>query len=106
LQLRPKEAGNRLMAFTFLGAIARFGESLGESDPGDTYKKAGVAFREQLQQKFVVLPDRQPVVVSHGPGKTGSVAGSSCQTFKILVAPEAGTIEIRKKPQNLKLVEN
>jgi hypothetical protein len=35
LQLRRKEAGNRLMAFTLSDAIARYGKRLTEGDLGD-----------------------------------------------------------------------
>jgi hypothetical protein len=33
----------------------RFGSGLGESDLGDAYRRAGVTYRGQLQQNFVVL---------------------------------------------------
>jgi hypothetical protein len=40
---------------TFSGALIGFGSGLGESDLGDAYRRAGVAFRGQLQQNVVVL---------------------------------------------------
>ena len=70
LQLRRKEAGNRSMAFTFSDAIARYGKNLTEGDLGDAYRRAGVAFRGQLQQNFVVLHERQPYLAPRETNKT------------------------------------
>jgi hypothetical protein len=43
----------------FLDAsMIRYGLVLPESDHGDAYRKAGVAFKRQLEQNFVVLHDK------------------------------------------------
>jgi hypothetical protein len=59
-------------AYTFTDAIIRFGETLKKQDLDEAYKRAGTAFRGQLEQHFVVLRDwkRAP------SGPTGSVGTS------------------------------
>jgi hypothetical protein len=43
------------MWLTFSDALVRFGSGLRGGDLGEAYRRAGVAFRGQLQQNFVVL---------------------------------------------------
>jgi hypothetical protein len=43
------------MWLTFSDALIRFGSGLGVCDLGEAYQRAGVAFKGQLQQNFVVL---------------------------------------------------
>jgi hypothetical protein len=63
LHVRPKaennERGQRSMSFTFSDAISRYGVDLVEEDLIDAYKRAGVAFKGQLQQNFVMLHEKQ-----------------------------------------------
>ncbi len=55
LHVRPKKGNKRPMWLTFSDALIRFGSGLGVGDLGDAYQRAGVAFKGQLQQNFVVL---------------------------------------------------
>jgi hypothetical protein len=57
--LHIKSGGNSRW-LGFLDALVRYGSGLEEPDLGDAYKKAGIAFRGQLQQNFVVLHDGYP----------------------------------------------
>ena len=56
--LRIKEPNNqRDYALTFADAIARFGPLIQEENLTEAYKRAGTAFRSQLEQHFVVMKD-------------------------------------------------
>ena len=55
MHVRPKDTNLRSTAYTFSDAIARFGSEIAASELGDAYKRAGAAFKGQLQQNFVVL---------------------------------------------------
>ena len=57
LNVRQKEAGGRSMAYTFADALAKYGKQLKQEDLGAAYRKAGTAFKGQMQQNFVVLHD-------------------------------------------------
>jgi hypothetical protein len=57
LHIKPKDTNQRPMWLAFSDALIRYGSGLGESDLGEAYRRAGVAFRGQLQQNFVVLRD-------------------------------------------------
>jgi hypothetical protein len=46
------------MWYDFLDALVRYGSGIEKFDLGDIYRKAGVAFRGQLEQNFVVLQDK------------------------------------------------
>jgi hypothetical protein len=59
MHVRPKDTSQRPNAYTFSDAITRFGSDLVVSDLSDAYRRAGAAFKEQLQQNFVVLHDEQ-----------------------------------------------
>ena len=59
-------------AYTFTDAIIRFGQILNKHDLDDAYKRAGTAFRGQLEQHFVVLRDWKRA----SPGSTGPGASS------------------------------
>ncbi len=58
LHVKPKGDEQREMWFSFSDSLVRYGAGLEDCDLGEAYKKAGVAFRGQLQQNFVVLHDR------------------------------------------------
>ena len=55
LHVKLGEQNSKWLGFS--DALVRYGSGLEERDLGDAYKKAGVAFRGQLQQYFVVLHD-------------------------------------------------
>ena len=61
LHVKPKERERRTMWLSFSDALVRYGAGLRESDLGDAYRKAGVAFRGQLEQNFVVLHENQEI---------------------------------------------
>jgi len=69
---RGDEAVNR--AYTFTDAIIRFGQILNKHDLDDAYKRAGTAFRGQLEQHFVVLRDWKRF--SSGPTGPGTSSRS------------------------------
>ena len=55
---RGEEVINR--AYTFTDAIIKFGRSLVRQDLEEAYKRAGTAFRGQLEQHFIVLREWNP----------------------------------------------
>jgi hypothetical protein len=69
---KGEEAVNR--AYTFTDAIIRFGQILNKHDLDDAYKRAGTAFRGQLEQHFVVLRDWKRF--SSGPTGPGTSSRS------------------------------
>ena len=80
LQVRSKEQNVRSMGYTFSDAVVRYGEGLQETELGDAYRRAGVAFRGQLQQNFVVLHDSQQMGApqwARETGPMGSAAGKA-----------------------------
>jgi hypothetical protein len=42
-------------AYTFIDAVIKFGKSLVYEDLGEAYRRAGTAFRGQMEQHYVVL---------------------------------------------------
>jgi hypothetical protein len=48
-----------IRAFTFIYAVIRYGSILVQGDLAEAYKKAGTAFRGQLEQHFVVMNEAQ-----------------------------------------------
>ncbi len=59
LHVRTKGGDQRSVVFTFSDAVAKYGENLMEDDLGEAYRRAGVVFKGQLQQNFVVLHDKR-----------------------------------------------
>jgi hypothetical protein len=62
LHVRPKDPSLRPMAYTFTDSMTRFGQQMRQI--GEAYRRAGFAFKGQLQQNFVVLHDSCPPVVT------------------------------------------
>ena len=58
LHVRSKEGGSRLGTFNFSDALARYGAGMSAAELGEAYRRAGAAFRGQLQQNFVVLNEQ------------------------------------------------
>ena len=58
LHVKPKGEDQRPMWLSFSDALVRYGAGLVDGDLGEAYSKAGVTFRGQLEQNFVVLHDR------------------------------------------------
>ena len=78
MHVRPKDASQKPNAYTFSEAIARFGSDLVVTDLSDAYRRAGAAFKGQLQQNFVVLHDGQEGIVggaARGPGDYSTMGG-------------------------------
>jgi hypothetical protein len=77
LHVRTKnEKGEETMnrAYTFTDAIIRYGQNLVKQDLEEAYKRAGTAFRGQLEQHFVVLRDW---MIPAGPARASATAGTS-----------------------------
>ncbi len=58
IHVKPRSANQRSMWLCFSDALVRYGSGLKEADLGEAYRKAGVSFRGQLEQNFVVLHDK------------------------------------------------
>ena len=58
IHVKPKKADQRPMWLSFSDALVRYGSGLLEVDLGEANKKAGIAFKGQFEQNFIVLNDR------------------------------------------------
>ena len=58
LHIRSKESGKSMGTFNFSDALARYGSNLTAAELGEAYRRAGSAFKGQLQQNFVVLNEQ------------------------------------------------
>jgi hypothetical protein len=58
LQVKPKEGGPSSLLLWFSVALVSYCSGLIESDLGGAVRKAGVAFRGQLEQNFVALHNK------------------------------------------------
>ena len=77
LHVRPKDSSLRPMAYTFTDAMTRFGQQMRQNDLGEAYRRAGFAFKGQLQQNFVVLHDTGPPVVTPWIRKEANTVGKN-----------------------------
>ena len=57
LHVKTKNRNQKSMWLSFSDALVRYGSGLRENDLGEAYKKAGIAFKGQMEQNFVVLHD-------------------------------------------------
>jgi hypothetical protein len=57
LQVKRRDGGGRFV-LTYVDAIVRYGGRIGESDLRLAYERAGLTFRGQMSQNFVVLNDK------------------------------------------------
>ena len=76
IHVRSKDGGSRLGVFNFSDALVRFGSNLTVIELEEAYRRAGLAFRGQLQQNFVVLTEQ----ISSGPrggGLSSEASGSN-----------------------------
>jgi hypothetical protein len=73
LQVKRKDGGGQ-QALTFVDAIARYGGRVRESELSLAYERAGLTFRGQMAQNFVVLTDKGVREGGRG-GKGGASAG-------------------------------
>ena len=58
-----KPSNGREFALTYVDLIQRYGEELDRTKLSQAYRRAGVAFRHQLQQTFVVLIDQNKKIM-------------------------------------------
>ena len=70
LQVKPKDGG-QMTTLTFVDAIARLGKRMTEADFGFAYGRAGISFKGQMQQNFVVLHEKG---VKAGAGQWGGAS--------------------------------
>ena len=84
LQVKPKDGG-QMTTLTFVDAIARMGRRMSEADFGFAYGRAGISFKGQMQQNFVVLHEKG---VKAGAGQWGGAG-----------RPDAGTRNKRPRDQ-------
>ena len=70
LQVKPKDGG-QMTTLTFVDAIARMGRRMTETDFGFAYGRAGISFKGQMQQNFVVLHEKG---VKVGAGQWGGAS--------------------------------
>jgi hypothetical protein len=86
LHVRSTKAGEdqNPKAFTFTDSVIRYGSVVVQGDLAEAYKKAGTAFRGQIEQHFVVLNEGQSyqsfhpkpqVVTGRGGGGGGGGGG-------------------------------
>ena len=100
LHVRSKEGGIRMGTFNFSDALARYGANLTEKNLTEAYKRAGSAFKGQLQQNFVVLTERGLVNAMAGPSGGDVIARG--KRLREDGRPEAqlGTPKKQAKTQN------
>ena len=84
LQVKPKDGG-QMTTLTFVDAIARLGKRMNETDFGFAYGRAGISFKGQMQQNFVVLHEKG---VRAGAGHWGGAS-----------RPDVGTSNKRPREQ-------
>ena len=86
--------------FNFSDALARYGANLTEKNLTEAYKRAGSAFKGQLQQNFVVLTERGLVNAMAGP--SGGEVLARGKRLREDGRPEAqlGTPKKQAKTQN------
>ena len=79
LHVRSKEGGQRLGTYNFSDALARYGANLTEKELSVAYRRAGSAFKGQLQQNFVVLSEHgmgaaEAAMAKDGPSDIAGMA--------------------------------
>jgi hypothetical protein len=58
LHIRSKESGKSTGTFNFSDALTQYGSNLTTAELGEAYRRAGSAFRGQLQQNFGVFNEQ------------------------------------------------
>jgi hypothetical protein len=68
LHVKSGSTGDQTMrAFTFIDAVIKYGSILKKNDLDEAYRRAGSAFRGQVEQHFVVLNERGAAGERRGP---------------------------------------
>ena len=75
LHVKRKDGGGQFV-LTYVDAVVRYGGRIGESDLRLAYERAGLSFKGQMQQNFVVLNDKGIRVGGKALGG-GGAAGQS-----------------------------
>ena len=57
LHVKSKEGGFRVGTYNFSDALTKYGANLTQKELNAAYKRAGSAFKGQMQQNFVVLSE-------------------------------------------------
>ena len=86
LKIKPKDGG-QMTTLTFVGAIARKRKRMTEADIGFAFGRAGISFKGQMQQNFVVLHEKGS---SLGQEKAGLGCVPAVPTWE-RVTKEAGS---------------
>jgi hypothetical protein len=76
LHLRPKESSCRVMAYRLVDAMSRYGQQMRQANLGEAYRRAGVPFKDQLQQKNVLHKSCPPVFTPWVRGQLSAEARS------------------------------
>jgi hypothetical protein len=76
LHIRSKGEGLRLGIYNFSDALTCYGENLTAGELCEAYKRAGAAFKGQLQQSFVVLNEKGVTGDSRSSMINGTVGGA------------------------------
>ena len=95
LQVKRKDGGGQL-ALTFVDAISRYGNRVKEADLVLAYERAGLTFRGQMAQNFVVLTDKGVKEGGRG-GRGGGVAGRPALSGGNLSGVNKRALEPEKK---------
>ena len=83
LHVRTKNAAGvevATRAFTFIDAIIRYNQILVDQDLEEAYKRAGNAFKGQLEQHFVILREWRPQQPQPKPGSSRDATRSGKRT--------------------------
>jgi hypothetical protein len=99
IHLRSRDGDSRLGIFNFSDALVRFGENLTVNELGEAYRRAGNAFRGQLQQKFVVLNEQCSGVPRSG-GLASEASGSNLGSPRKRLRENLGSRPRIQGPEN------
>ena len=101
LQVRQKSGGGQY-AMTFVDAVVKYGGRVGESDLRLAYDRAGVTFRGQMQQNFVVLTEKGVRIgggnAARGRGGSGRPRGNDRGRGKRPLEGDRKEENMSKKP--------
>ena len=107
IHIRSKDGRTRYGTFNFSDALSKYGANLTINELGDAYKRAGAAFRGQLQQNFVVLNEQGAagvprVVADLRSAATGGATGSPRKRLREDGPSGSRTAPFQNKPKAVK----
>ena len=103
LQVRRKDGGGQFV-LTYVDAIVRYGGRIGESDLRLAYERAGLTFKGQMRQNFVILNDKGVRQGGRASGRGGAAgrpqpqAGGSGTNKRVRVESNGSGNNSAKKP--------